>query len=244
LTVHIIANTHDDVGWGKTVEEYFTGGHGDFVHASVDAILTSVIKELALDPKKRFTYVEMKFFSVWYNLQSQMNKDLVKKLIKNGQLEITQGGWTATDEACPNYEDMILNMHIGHQFLWNEFGVRPRVGWMLDSFGHSESNAYLFADFGFEALFFTRINNDTRTDFLNQKKLHFLWTPFSKNFNAQDKQILTHVYHRNYGWLPGLDYEERSNEEDPLITNRKFLDYNEDLKCANIINVVQELADK
>lgn len=25
LTVHIVPNTHDDVGWGKTVEEYFSG---------------------------------------------------------------------------------------------------------------------------------------------------------------------------------------------------------------------------
>ena len=48
-----------------------------------------------------------------------------------------QGGWSATDEACPNYEDMILNMHVGHQFLKKEFGIRPRVGWMIDAFGHS-----------------------------------------------------------------------------------------------------------
>lgn len=51
---------------------------------------------------------------MWYKEQDQKTKDIVKKLIQNGQLEITQGGWSATDEACPNYEDMILNMHIGH----------------------------------------------------------------------------------------------------------------------------------
>jgi hypothetical protein len=63
----------------------------------------------------------------------------------------------ATDEACPNYEDMIANMHIGHSFLQKEFGVRPRVGWMLDAFGHSEANAALYHEFGFEAIFFTRM---------------------------------------------------------------------------------------
>jgi hypothetical protein len=32
-------------------------------------------------------------------------------LIKNGQLEITMGGWSANDEANPSYEDIIMNMH-------------------------------------------------------------------------------------------------------------------------------------
>jgi len=40
---------------------------------------------------------------MWYNLLTQQNKERVKKLVKKGQLEIAQGGWTASDEACPNY---------------------------------------------------------------------------------------------------------------------------------------------
>ena len=47
------------------------------------------------------------------------------------------GGWSATDEACANYEDMILNMYTGHAFLKKEFGVKPKIGWMIDAFGHS-----------------------------------------------------------------------------------------------------------
>jgi alpha-mannosidase len=62
----------------------------------------------------------------------------------------------STDEAACNYEDMILNMQIGHQFLWDEFQIRPRIGWMLDEFGHSAANAALYADFGFDALIMSR----------------------------------------------------------------------------------------
>lgn len=53
---------------------------------------------------------------------------------------------------------MILNMHKGHAFLKKEFGIKPRVGWMIDAFGHSQANAALFADFGFESIFFSRIS--------------------------------------------------------------------------------------
>ena len=74
---------------------------------------------------------------MWYNKQPQKIKDVTKKLIKTGQLEITMGGWSATDEACANYEDMILNMYTGHAFLKKEFGVKPKIGWMIDAFGHS-----------------------------------------------------------------------------------------------------------
>ena len=68
-------HTHDDVGWGKTVEEYYTGAEAWNSHASVNLILNSVVSELLKNPKRRFTYVEIKFFSMWYNEKSQSEKE-------------------------------------------------------------------------------------------------------------------------------------------------------------------------
>jgi len=68
----------------------------------------------------------------------------------------------SSDEATVNYEDMILNMHLGHEFIYSEFGVRPRVGWMIDEFGHSAANAALYSDFGFDALVISRKGDDER----------------------------------------------------------------------------------
>lgn len=33
------------------------------------------------------------------------------------------------DEAGTHYEDQINNMMYGHEFLAEEFGVTPRIGW-------------------------------------------------------------------------------------------------------------------
>ena len=53
----------------------------------------------------------------------------MKKLVKNGQLELINGGWSMHDEACPTYEDMIANMMIGHDFILKNFDKKPRIGW-------------------------------------------------------------------------------------------------------------------
>lgn len=49
-------------------------------------------------------------------------------------------------------------MMAGHDFLKNEFGLIPKVGWQIDSFGHSNTNARLFAEMGFDALIINRID--------------------------------------------------------------------------------------
>lgn len=85
-------------------------------------------------------------------------KTAVRGLVRDGRLEIVNGGWSMHDEACAHYEDMINNMMIGHEFLLREFGVKPRIGWSIDPFGHSSANARLFADMGFDAWFFARLD--------------------------------------------------------------------------------------
>jgi len=105
--------------------------------------------------------------------------------VKEGRLEFANGGWSASDEACPNYEDMINNMLIGHNFLKKEFGVKPRVGWHVDAFGHGATNARLFADFGFEAMFFARMDRTDKLSLEKVKGLEFIWRPHAKHFGAQ-----------------------------------------------------------
>ena len=53
-------------------------------------------------------------------------------------------------------------MKIGLDFLEEEFGVRPRVGWHIDPFGHSNANPRLFAEMGFDAWVFSRLDYEDR----------------------------------------------------------------------------------
>ena len=101
LTVHLVPHSHDDMGWVKSMDQYFYGSDQDKDHSAVKHTLDTVIHELAKNETRKFTYVEMGFFSMWYNQQNSDVKNLVKELIQKKQLEIVNGGWSAHDEATP-----------------------------------------------------------------------------------------------------------------------------------------------
>lgn len=83
LIIHMVPHSHDDMGWVKTVDQYYSGSNSASQHASVKNILDSVIAELPKDPKRRFCIAEMGFFSMWYKDQDEKVKKSVKALFKN-----------------------------------------------------------------------------------------------------------------------------------------------------------------
>ena len=89
LHVHVVPHSHDDVGWLKTIDEYYSGTNQESQHVMVSLILDSVIEELLKNPKRKFTYVEMKFFTMWYWRQSEETRNNVKMLVREGRLEFS-----------------------------------------------------------------------------------------------------------------------------------------------------------
>ena len=77
-------------------------------------------------------------------------------LVEEGRLEFVNGGWSMHDEACPHYAAMVDQMSLGLRFLNDTFGTcgKPRVAWQIDPFGHSRESASLFAQMGYDGLFF------------------------------------------------------------------------------------------
>ena len=82
--VHIFPHSHTDLGWLATADDYFTGKNTSWYRGSVQDILNSVMVELQKDPKKTFTYAEMKYFKQWFEKLDQRQKDAVKGLVQSG----------------------------------------------------------------------------------------------------------------------------------------------------------------
>ncbi len=172
----------------------------------------------------------MKFFTMWWKYQTDAMKDSVRMLVREGRLEFLNAGWSMSDEACPHYEDFINNMMVGHQFLMDEFGVRPRVAWHIDPFGHSASAPRLFADMGFDAWFFARLDYQDKDRRLAAQEMEWLWRPFFDHFGT-DKQIFTHALYQHYSAPSGFNFDTYSND-DPIVDNKNLSTYNVDDKIA------------
>jgi hypothetical protein len=116
LNVHLVMHSHDDPGWLKTVDQYYTGASSLIYLASVQFIFDSAITELSKDPSRHFTFCEISFFSRWWYEQTPKTKALVKTMIASGQITFVNGGWVMHDEAGAHYVSMIDQTTLGSYF--------------------------------------------------------------------------------------------------------------------------------
>jgi len=202
LNIHVVPHTHDDVGWLKTVDQYYNGWNDTIQVVSVREILTSVVEALEDNPSRTFTYVEQKFFTMWWKEQPESVRERVQKLVRETkQLTFVNGGWCMHDEAATHYVGMIDQTTLGHQFLKDTFDYVPTVGWQLDPFGHSSTQSSLMTyKMGFDALFFGRIDYQDLELRHATKECEGLWNTFDGETN--DRSVfwgLTGSYGGNYG---------------------------------------------
>jgi hypothetical protein len=104
-------------------------------------------------------------------------------------------------QACPNAYGIASQMTQGHRFLHDTFNATPRVGWSIDPFGSSSSNAALYALMQFDALIINRISSTDMDAMMKNKALEFVWQP-SSSIPAARSEIFTHVFD-SYFCMPG-----------------------------------------
>nr|XP_022916135.1 lysosomal alpha-mannosidase-like [Onthophagus taurus] len=177
LNVHLVAHSHDDVGWLKTVDQYYYGAKNYIQQAGVENIISSVVEALDRDPNRRFIQVETAFFWQWWKLQSERTRQVAKELVDNGRLEIINGAWSMNDEAAAHYHSIIDQFTWGLKTIDDTVGKcgRPKIGWQIDPFGHSKEMATIFSQIGYEAVFFARLDYRDNINRHIQRDLEMIW---------------------------------------------------------------------
>ncbi|XP_020699956.1 alpha-mannosidase [Dendrobium catenatum] len=234
LNVHLVPHTHDDVGWLKTVDQYYVGSNNSIQGACVANVLDSVVVALLKDPSRKFVYVEQAFFQRWWGEQNEATQEVVKKLVDSGQLEFINGGWCMHDEAAVHYIDMIDQTTLGHRMIKKQFNKIPRIGWQIDPFGHSAVQGYLLgAEIGFDSIFFARIDYQDRKKRWLDKSLEVIWRG-SRTFGSSS-QIFASAFPKHYSPPNGFHFEV--NDEDAPIQDDPILyDYNVNERVNDFID--------
>ena len=236
LQVHLVPHTHNDVGWLKTVDEYFYGANNSIQHAGVQYILDSVIPQLLANQTKRFIYVEIAFFERWWNEQTDDMRKQVTKLVQEKRLEFINAGWCMNDEAATHYNAIIDQMTYGLNFVEETFGpdARPRIAWHIDPFGHSSEQASLFAQMSFDAFFLGRIDYADKKLRLEQQRMELVWRG-SRNL-GQDSDIFAGVLYNGYAPPRGFCYDQSCNDT-PVQDDPRLFDLNVKETVEKFVNV-------
>ncbi|CAL1274579.1 unnamed protein product [Larinioides sclopetarius] len=241
LNVHLVCHTHNDVGWLKTVDQYFYGANQSIQRAGVQYIIDSVIQSLVHDPSKRFIYVETAFFSRWWNDQHDSVRHSVKKLVCNGQLEFIGGGWSMNDEAAAHYNSIIDQMTLGLRVLNDTFGKCgvPKIAWQIDPFGHSREQASLFAQMFFDGLFFGRLDYQDKDNREKTQTMEHVWKG-SPNLGAK-ADLFTGALPNSYSPPAGFCFDILCDDP-PIMDDPGLKDNNVEERVAEFIKIAENQA--
>ncbi|KAM3656262.1 lysosomal alpha-mannosidase [Ammospiza maritima maritima] len=209
LNVHLVPHSHDDVGWLKTVDQYYYGVRNKDQHAGVQYILDSVVAHLAAVPSRRFVYAEVAFLARWWQQQDTATRRLVRELVQQGRLELVGGGWCMSDEAAAHYRGALEQQALGRRFLRRLFGDcgTPRVAWQIDPFGHSRELAATFAQMGYDGLFLGRVDHQDKWARLKRRELELVWRG-SDSLEPARADIFTGILPNTYNPPPGLCWDQ------------------------------------
>lgn len=135
-------------------------------------------------------------------------------------------------------------MTLGHQFLLKTFSVVPSVGWHIDDFGHSSSQAALFSQMGFNAWFFARIDYQDKAKRRSEKSLVMVQHP--KQLSGLNNYILTHLFYRNnYNAPSAFCYEMRvCLEYEAVVDNPYSREYNVDRLSDKFYNYFHNMSQE
>jgi len=80
----------------------------------------------------------------------------VQRMIKAGRWDVVGGTWVQPDTNMPATETFLRHFALGQAYFASRFGIRPRVAWAADSFGHSAGLPEILAAAGMGGFSFSR----------------------------------------------------------------------------------------
>ncbi len=146
MRVHMIANAHIDPVW---LWPWQAGAD--------EALATTAAMADRCDEYPEFVFTRGE---AWlYRQVERLHPELfarVRRLIERGQWHVTGGQFIQPDLNLPTAENLHRQIVHGQRYFRDRFGIAPRIGYNVDSFGHTASLPDILFEHGYEAYVFRR----------------------------------------------------------------------------------------
>lgn len=162
-----------------------------------------MIEELILYSDKIFHWSEISYLHRWWQDQTEATRNQVKQLVAKGRLVFINSGWVMHDEAITNYKEMVSNMKLGLDFVYENFGIKPSIGWQIDPFGASASMVSVLHKLGYKKLIGNRISPELKKQMRSNDGYSFYWQGHQVDSNEHDSKIFTTFMQSHYS-LPEI----------------------------------------
>lgn len=150
--LHLVGQSHIDLAWLWPAKEAVRKCSRTFSTMST-----------LLDEFPSFTYAQSQPQAYAYVKQYYPELyERVKRHIEAGRWELVGGMWVEPDLNIPSGESLVRQLLYGMAFYSEEFGRRPRIEWLPDTFGYCASLPQLLRKAGIDYFMTTKMNwNDT-----------------------------------------------------------------------------------
>ncbi|MFX1498302.1 MAG: alpha-mannosidase [Promethearchaeota archaeon] len=180
INVYICPNFHYDWAWCDTA---------DRMGAKSARIIKEAIMIMRKHPKFKFVIdsaMAIEYFKVHY---PEMMNELIEH-VQRKRIELVGGMVVAPDTLLPNGESLVRQILYGKMYFKKYFGIIPKIGYLIDSFGQSAQLPQIFEKSGFKYFIFVR---GARNRNLPSE---FLWEA------PNGSKVLAHFMSRTYRWIP------------------------------------------
>ena len=145
-TLHILPNAHLDPVWLWDEREGLDQGIRTF---------RSVLDLMDEFPELTFLRGEA---AVYRHLEESDPEafERVRQRIRDGRWEVVGGTWIQPDTNLAGAFTLRRQFETGLEYFESRFGVRPRVAWQADAFGHTAGLPDILAEAGMESFAFWR----------------------------------------------------------------------------------------
>ncbi|OGS19822.1 MAG: hypothetical protein A2252_08685 [Elusimicrobia bacterium RIFOXYA2_FULL_39_19] len=161
FTMHFLCNAHIDLAWLWRKAESVEICRGTF---------NSVLNLMKEYPGFTYTQSQALVYE-WMEEKYPKIFNGIKRAVKKGSWEIIGNMWVEPDCNIPDTESMARQFFYGNKYFREKFGIKSKIGWIVDSFGYNWNLPQFFKQCGIENFITQKISwNDT-----NEFPYHIFW---------------------------------------------------------------------